>query len=556
MSLTVSPAFAQGATLIAVSDASQLEQLSVAKVMARDSSFWLGVRLHGKARLALVTEESALESAPAADAWLRALDFTTRVRVATPPGPTSNCESSQELGLIDSGLPEPPVVRVSSVQLVGSDVELRRALEEAGLPVDAERVARFTSSVTAPFRVSIYEVPQGGGATAALRLIDSTNPSSAPRIELAGRDSVPLSFIALASSAVEPPATASADSSEFPVLYRAPSSTSPSSDYVSARSSWLEAHPLRWVVESQNSSSLFAWTLLAPNAPIAPVTTGYFQGLPSSCVAFVQAAHARGSQLIGDYVCDDHDDLARSLFQLKFADLRLTRSYGLLGSAGITFEAAEGATRSPLLNATDLECASGMGAPGVGGRQPDPDSDPPIVVVAPGTGDYSGSEPGTAVYTDDGGCNLTIVDSCSGDSSSTEASSSDSCSGDSSPSESTSSDSCSGDSSSSDSTSDDSCSGDSSSDSSDDSCSGNSDSSGDSDGCGKNDGYDGDTCSGSSHSSAEPTQASSAPLISSGAPHHRRARRAHLSFLTLLAAALALPLRRWRGFRAFLPSQN
>jgi hypothetical protein len=100
-----------------------------------------------------------------------------------------------------------------------------------------------------------------------------------------------------------------------------------------------------------------------------------------------------------------------------------------------------------------------------------------------------------------------------------------------------------------DSSGSDSCSGDSSDDSSDDSCTGNSDSSSDSGGCSKNDGYDGDTCTGNSHSSAQPTRSSSAALRSDGAPHGQRPRRVHLSLLTLLAAALALPLRRSRALR-------
>jgi hypothetical protein len=409
------------------------------------------------------------------------------------------------------------------------------------------------SSVAAPFRVALYDVPESGGRTAALRWLEAGNPSVAPQIETVGRDAVPLTFLGLASAAVLPPAASSGDASEFAVTYRAWGSTDPSSDYVTARANWLLDHPQRWLVEAQNSPSLFAWTALAPKALLAPVVVNYFQGLAGSCLPGVQGAYAHGSQQSADYVCADHDDLAQSLSQLGFADLRVSRLYGSLGSDGMTFRVVDGATISPLVSATDLDdsaCPPTSGAApssSVGVSFPDPRA--PVVVSdpGPGTGGYSAPEPGTPVYTDDGGCNVAIVDSesCTGDSSSAEPSTTDSCSGDSSSSEPSTTDSCSGDSSSSDSNGSDSCSGDSS----DDSCSGNSDSSSDSGGCSKNGGYDGDTCTGNSQSSAQATRSSSAALRSGGAPHRQRPRRVHLSLLTLLAAALALPLRRSRALR-------
>ena len=544
-------ASAHSATLLTASDASRIEELKVAKVMPGDASFWLGVRLRGKARLALVTGDSVVESAPAADAWLRALDFTTRVRVAAPPGPISSCRANQDFGVVDTGLPEPPVVRVQRVQTAGTELELRRVLEDAGLRVDGDRVTRFAQSVAAPFRISLYDAPDSGAMTAAIRVFDAGKASQAPQIEIAFRDAAPLTFIALATNAVLPPDGSSADPSEFAVKYRAASSAEASSDYVSARTSWLLDHPQQWLVEAQHSSSLFAWTVIAPKNLLAPVATRYFEGLAGSCAVQVQAAFARGSQQFADYACGDHDDLARSLSQLGFGAPLLSRLYGSLGPDGIAFRVLDGAARLPLLSATDLDDSgcqpASVATPtnGVGMSSPEP-----VVVSDPGPGGYYEPDPGTPVYTDDGGCNLTIVDSesCSGDSSSSDSSSSDSCSGDSSSSDSRSSDSCSGDSSSADG-SPDSCSGDSSSDSSGDSCSGNSDSSSDSSGgCSKSDGYDGDTCSGSSQSSAEPTRTSSAALRSGGAPHGRGPRRVHLSLLTLLAAALALPFRRLRSF--------
>jgi hypothetical protein len=551
--LIASAASAQTTTLLAASDASQIEALKVAKVMASDSSFWLGVQLRGKARLALVTADSAVEFAPAAEAWLRALDFTTRVRVAPPPGPRSSCGLNDELGLADTGIPEPPVVDVKRVEAVSSELELRRALEDAGLQVDSERIALFANAVPAPFRVSLYDVPESGGQTAALRLLERGNASGAPRIEIVGRDAVPLNFIGLATAAVLPPEASTADPSEFPVTFRAADTTIPSSDYLSARASWLLDHPERWLVETRNSASVFAWTVFPPKAQLAPVVARYFQGLSGPCPDQVQDAHAHGSQQAAEYQCDDHDDLSLSLAQLGFGELRLSRLYGSLGADGIALRVIASDAHSPLLSATDIDaraCPTTGGTPTTGGGMSSPEPQPPVVVNDPGPGGYYEPDPGTPVYTDDGGCNLTIVDSesCSGDSSSSDSSSGDSCSGNSSASDSNSSDSCSGDSSSDDG-GPDSCSGDSSSNSSADSCSGESDSSSDSSGCSKDDGYNGDTCSGNSHSSSEAAQTSSAELRSDSAARSHRPRRVHLSLLTLLAAALALPFRRLRTFR-------
>ena len=566
---SASVARADPSALIAASDTAQVRELQVAKVMADEGSLWLRVRLSGKARLALVASDSALPSAPGADAWLRALDFTTRVRVAPPPGPLATCGSNQALGLVDTGLPEPALVALQKAEIAGSELDLRRSLEDAGLGVDPERIARFTQGVPAPYRISFYDAPTGGGDTAALRLLEHGNASGAPELELAGRDAVPISLIALATAAVLPLETAAADPSQFPVSYRAASSSSSSSDYLNARSSWLAEQPTRWLSEAQNSPALFAWTVFPPSAQVAPVTTRYFQGLPSgaACATQAQAAVAHGSERAADYVCGDHDDLQQSLAELGFGALRLSRLYGMLGSAPVAFRSAAGEPRSPLLNATDIDtqdCAAIGGGSTAGNGMSSQNPGPPAVVSGPDPDGSDVSDPGTPLYTDDGGCNLTVVDSCSGDSSSdpsssdscsgdssSDSSSSDSCSGDSS-SDSSSSDSCSGDSSSSDSSgASDSCSGDSStdsgSDSKSDSCSGNSDSSTDSSGCGKNDGYDGDTCSGNAHSSAEATTATNAELRVADAQQHRRPRRVHLSLLTLLAAALALPLRRLRS---------
>ncbi|MET0795654.1 MAG: hypothetical protein ABW061_29320 [Polyangiaceae bacterium] len=542
-----SAAGAQTTALLAASDASQITELKVAKVMADDTSIWLSVRLRGKAQLAVVTADAAVESAPGADAWLRALDFTTRVRVAAPPGPLVTCGLNQEVGLVDSGLPEPAVSSAERVQTADSELALRRALEDAGLHVDPEQIARFTHGVEAPFRVALYNLPESGGDTAALRLREHGNATTTPRIELVGRNAVPISLIALANAAVLPPTAESADPSEFPITYRAASSSSATSDYVNARGGWSLAHPERWLVEAQNSASLFAWTVFPARAELAPVASRYFQGLAGACAARSQTAHAQGSQRAADYQCGDYDDLAQVATELGFGQLRVSRLFGSLTADAIALRVVASEARSPLVDATDVDLqncsAATVGTP-PGLSTPEPR--PPIVVSDPGPGAGDETNLGTPIYTDEGSCNLTIVssDSCSGDSSSSD--SSDSCSGDSSSSDS--SDSCSGDSSSDDSGSD-SCTGDSSSDSTNDSCSGDSNSGSDSSGCGKSDGYDGDTCSGNSHSSAQALQSSSAELRSDTTPRQHRPRRVHLSLLTLLAAALALPLRRLRSLR-------
>ena len=490
---------ADGVTaLLAAADPSQVSELQVVKVMADDASLWLSVRLRGKARLALVTSDAAVESAPAADAWLHALDFATRMRVAAPPGPLASCGSNAHDGLVDTGLPELALVPTERVETVDSSLSLRKALEEAGIALDAERVARFTEGTPAPYRVQIY-VSQGDGQTAAVRLREHGNATGLPRIDVAG--SVPLTLIALAESAVLPPEESSADPSEFAVDYRASSTSNATCDYLDARAAWLAEHPNGWLVEGQASPALFAWTVSPPNE-LAPAITTYFAGSIPGCSASVLRAQARGSRDAADFVCADHDDLSLGVAELDFGELRASRLYGSVPADQLTLRILPSTARTAQLSATDFDtrdCPNSMTVVAGGASSPAP---PPAVVVSdPGTGGGEVSEPGTPLYTDDGSCNVTFIDS----------------------------DSCSGDSSSSDASSNDSCSGDSSSDSSDDSS-----------GCGKSDGYDGDTCSGNSHGSAG--AASSSSSLS------RPPRRVHLSLLTLLAAALALPLRRLRSF--------
>ncbi len=326
---------AQVAALLAVSDATQLSEMQLAKVMADDSSLWVSVRLQGRARLALVIEEAAAESAPAAHAWLRALDYATRVRVAAPSGALSGCGLSQQFELVDSGLPEPPRVSALELSRVSTELELRRSLADAGLPVDIGGVAQFTSQAQPPFQIVIYDAPASGGSTAALRWVDRGHPGTVASNRAVGASTIPLSLIALARGGVLPLAENSADPSEFPVAYRA---VDESSDYLAARAGWLAQNPTRWLNEVQASSALFAWTAFPDSGQIAPVVSRYFEALSATprggCEAQVRAAHARASLNPADFVCDGADDLSRSLSEVGFADLRLSRFFGTVRADG------------------------------------------------------------------------------------------------------------------------------------------------------------------------------------------------------------------------------
>jgi hypothetical protein len=563
------PGSAQSAVLLAVADATQLSELRVAKVMADDSSLWLSVRLQGRTRLALVTERTSIESAPAADAWLRALDFATRVRVAAPPGPLAGCASRMPFALADSGLPEPGRVAALEVSSASSELELRRVLQDAELPVDVSRVAQFASDAQPPFQVAIYDAPVLGGSTETLRLIDHGHPLELPRVQLSGAKTLAISLIALAKEGVLPLERESADASEFPVAYRA---LDASSDYLSARSGWLAQNPTRWLNEVQASAALFAGAVLPLGEPISPAISRYFAQLSGAstggCEAQIQAARARASLNTADFACGGADDLSHSLSEVDFADLRLSRFWGMASAEGMKFRVAPSVPRSPILLATDFDasgCPTQVSQP-VNGASGAPDSrtPPPVstpVVRAPDDPYYYP----TPVTATEGSSTVTVInsgsnDSCGGDSRSSK-SSNDSCSGDSSSSDSG-DDSCSGDSSSSDS-SGDSCSGDSSSsDSGDDSCSGDSSShDSDPDSCsGDSSDSKSDSCSGDSDSSSDSSSAGDMCSGNSGTRNSARKsaalrsakarpRQVRLSLLTLLAAALALPLRRLRASR-------
>jgi hypothetical protein len=300
--LGASLACAQSAALIAVADPTQIDDVEVAKVMADDSTVWLSVRLAGRTRLALVTSRASSAEPDSAEAWLRALDFATRVRVAAPAGASTSCTATGAPKLADSGLPEPALLSAQQVWISETELDLRRSLADVGLAVDVASAARLSASAAAPFRVALYEVPPSGGSTAALRLTDAGHALELPRIDVVGIDSVPLSFIALANGAVLPPEDP-ADPSEFPVSYRAANA---STDYASARRKWRAEKRVAWLEEASATSGLYAWTVFPTDGQIASVVARYFQATSgqraSACEQQVQAAHTHGSRIRGDYV--------------------------------------------------------------------------------------------------------------------------------------------------------------------------------------------------------------------------------------------------------------
>ena len=484
--------------LIVANDPKLVSEVELAKVMADDSSLWLSVRVKGPARLALVTAASGVETTASSDTWLRALDFTTRVHVAPPPGPLAACPNQTQFPAADSGLPESDVAAPDPVTNVDSELELRRSLSNAGIAVDSSELAAFSVDASPPFQISWFEIGSNGASSSALRVLDPGPAAVLPKIRVAGLDSVPLSLIALAREAVQPVSQDALDPSDFAVTYFAADGTS---DYGPARAAWRLANADRWLLEAAGLPALFDGTFARVAAP--------------------------------DSV---KDDLADSVRQLGVDQIHLSRLFGSLTATGATFRISPSPRRDPLVIATDFDttrCSpaaisvppSAM-APRASatpaGRSPaqpvvDQSSEASTVVADPGSSDGSGA----AVVIDSS-------DSCGSDPSAPAPGSNDSCSGNSSSSDSSSSDSCSGNSSSDDSSSD-SCSGDSNSNSNDSS------------GCGSNNksGYDGDTCTGNSA-----TGKSSAALESGGPVAARRPRRVRLSLLTLLTAGLSLPLRR------------
>jgi hypothetical protein len=301
------------------------------------------------------------------------------------------------------------------------------------------------------------------------------------------------------------------------------------------------------LLEARASAALFAWTVAPGEGAVEPGLYRYFEDAAGpnkgrSCFSAAEAARAQGLRDATEYSCAGADDLQRSLSELDFSDIVLTRVFGSIGPAGVALRTSDEAERDSRVAATDFDAKdcppSVSAAPGANGSTLPGGAISAADGSVTGTSvDYSSQQPTTVSEGDS--CDVTAFsDSCSGDSSSSSSSSS-------------SGDSCSGNSSS-DPSSSDSCSGNSSSDpSSSDSCNGNSSSqsSEDSSGCGKSN-YDGDTCSGNSASGASAGGKASAdlePAQNSLSSH--RPRKVHLSLLTLLAALVALPLRRKKLWR-------
>jgi len=537
---TVSTAAAEPAALIAASDPASLSEVELVQVAASPRPLWLRARVAAHAKLALVSGANETDAAPNASAWLGALDFATRVRVTPPPGPLAPCTGVSGK-LADSGAPEPALLDPSSVATLSSELDLRRALSDAGLSVDAGELVAFTGAVLAPYRVSFFESGAKPADTATIRLTSTGPALTVPGLVLAPRTCVPATVLTLAAQGLEPALASSFEPGNFAVTYFGATATT---NYVSARAAWSNEDPARWLDEARAASALFDFTVIPGAGEIEPGASDYFErvlGLARgrACFDAVLAARSGGSGSGSDFGCGGADDLEIAQSAVNFGDLRITRLFGTLSRSDLVLRVSGDAPHDSRVVATDFDGA-GCGAPasppnmsgGTGavtescsgssesssgsGR-----SGPGIVEVS------SPDEP--SIVTNNDSCGVTVYpDSCSGDSS---TSSSDSCSGDSTSSDATSSDSCSGDSTSSDATSSDSCSGDSSS-------------SDDSSGCGSS-GYQGDTCSGSTENSAS-VEKSSAAL--QGSSKHKtsapRAKKLHLSLLTLFSAALAFPLRR------------
>src|SRR5882724_4977191 len=195
---------ARSRLLLAADDPAQISEVQLAQVLANDSSRWLSVQLKGRARLAVVTSGLDLETNQAADAWLRGLDFATRMRVAPPDGPLAACPQQKSFPFADSGLPESSSIAAEPTTSVDSELELRRSLADAGVDVELIALDEFAAAVTPPFQISWFDAQPSGGKSSALRWLEHSGTGELPLVRVAGRDSLPVSFIALASDAVEP----------------------------------------------------------------------------------------------------------------------------------------------------------------------------------------------------------------------------------------------------------------------------------------------------------------------------------------------------------------
>ncbi|HEY4158704.1 MAG TPA: hypothetical protein VGM29_11430, partial [Polyangiaceae bacterium] len=441
---------------------------------AASSASWLSARVPSADRIAIVTPDSAtLPSSAASDAWLRALDFASRVRVAPPADFALACQGRAP-ALADSGLPEPARIVANSSNLVGSDLELRRALEQGELDVNVDELAAFEAVALAPYRISWFEAPSTGGATSTLALTqsESTQP---PTIWLEKCSGV-LTMLGLSEHALAPTAGSVSDTSTLRVLYRG---LQGSSDYRAAVAEDTLTIPDGWLREAVEPVPWFGFVALAGWGVIDPVSTRYVQNAlnasaADACLAQIQNARLANSTRAVDYECTGASDLSRALQVLDFHDPVLSRYSGALRSAGaLALADAELASAAPLLVATDVDasgCAVGTvnGSPSGGPPNGESAGGVPLEGVSESPSGSSGSDVSvdTNTYVEasgggdsDEGCGTSSPGTGQGDEE-PPASSSDSCSGDSSDGQ-DSSDSCSGDSSDGQDSSD-SCSGDSS----------------------------------------------------------------------------------------------
>jgi len=543
---TISAASAAPVALIAASDPASLSELELVHVAASPSPLWLRARAAARTKLVLVSGANETEVAPDAGTWLAALDFATRVRVTPPPGPLAAC-SDVTGNLADSGAPDPVSIEPTSIATLGSELELRRELANAGLAASASEIAAFTAAVTAPYRAVFFESAEKMADTAAVRLALTGPALSVPGIEVASRSKVPATVLTLAANGLEPATLPSFEPSEFAVSY---SEATASTNYTSARAAWSEEDPSRWLVEARGSSALFDFTVVAGVGQIEPGVSDYFEralGMSSgrACFDSLLRARANNSHAGDDFACGGADDLEVAEKALDFADLRVTRLFGFVSTAALALRVSAAAARDSHVVATDLDSvncpnttasgassSSGAFSPHHGGNGSSEGSGEVVSGSDSGTSVDSSTDEAWATSNEDS-CGVTVYpESCSGDSSTSSATGSDdSCSGDSSSSDGN-NDSCSGDSSGSDSGSSDSCSGDSSSSSNDDSS-----------GCGSS-GYQGDSCSGSTENSANVDKSSAALEASGPQAKARRPKKLRLSLLTVFAAALGFPLRR------------
>ncbi len=549
-------------------------------------SVWSAFRIQGNpGQVGLVLPVAAGSWVdPVGDAWLAALDAATAPRIVPPGAPPGACGSASRVDDTTASGPGSRLQPTAIADLASID-EVGPWATSHALSVSAADAARLGASGTR-FVGLLYTLPQGGGVTAALRVVSPGADVGLPLALPADTGHrVPVVFFAVTDG----PATLSPGQEQDPAavdpLWAWHDGTS---DYADRSASYLEqATTLTWLVEARGANLLSSYSLLPQQAgAIPPVIDTYFKrvapGQASQCVSAAAAARKLGWPVAGacppgalmrvpdasgadpacaeapaagqtdaaTLRCDGADDLAVALSGLSPDRASVVRLRGLLVAAdpdpALVVSSAPDTT--PVIPAKRVD-AYGCGVSGSGGSGGAPGA-------SGGSGGFTGASQGgdtgngygggSDPYATDSSTQVNVNVGCSGDSSSSNG-----CSGDSSSSSNSDGSSCSGNSSSS-SGDGNTCSGNSSSSSSDGStCSGDSSSSsGDGSTCSgdsSSSSGDGSTCSGDSSSSSSSCSGSSAGDGSTCSLSHRRA-RPRASVLLLALAALAFPLRR-RGAR-------